>query len=59
MINSDITQAQRSSLPYPGLTTSEAAASRLQYGANIMTPPEREPWWKLFLEKFEDPVCGF
>jgi Ca2+-transporting ATPase len=44
------------SLRYKGLTTAEAEASRLQYGNNIITPPERDPWWKMFLEKFDDPV---
>lgn len=39
-----------------GLTSSEVAASREAHGDNVLTPPERDPWWKLFLEKFEDPV---
>ncbi|HLL47108.1 MAG TPA: HAD-IC family P-type ATPase, partial [Longimicrobiaceae bacterium] len=26
------------------------------HGANVLTPPERDPWWKLYLEKFDDPV---
>jgi Ca2+-transporting ATPase len=43
-------------LPYQGLTASEVKLSRQQHGANVLTPPERDPWWKLFLEKFEDPV---
>ena len=30
--------------------------SRKNHGANLLTPPKREPLWKLFLEKFEDPV---
>jgi len=30
--------------------------SRRRYGENILTPPEREPWWRLWLEKFNDPV---
>ena len=25
-------------------------------GANIHTPPKRDPLWKLFIEKFEDPI---
>ncbi|NJN74345.1 MAG: calcium-translocating P-type ATPase, PMCA-type [Limnothrix sp. RL_2_0] len=43
-------------LPYQGLTTEEVTVNRTEYGENILTPPQREPWWKLFLEKFEDPV---
>ena len=41
---------------FQGLTAAEVAASRQKYGANVLTPPEREPWWKLWLEKFDDPV---
>ncbi|OKH11419.1 calcium-translocating P-type ATPase, PMCA-type [[Limnothrix rosea] IAM M-220] len=43
-------------LPYGGLTTEEVLASRTSNGENVLTPPQRDPWWKLFLEKFEDPV---
>jgi Ca2+-transporting ATPase len=32
------------------------AESRARQGANVLTPPERDPWWKLYLEKFDDPV---
>ncbi len=39
-----------------GLTSQEVEASRLKYGANLITPPERDPWWKLYLEKFHDPI---
>ena len=46
----------QTSIPYQGLTSDEVAKSRAQYGKNVLKPPEREPWWKLFLEKFEDPV---
>ncbi|MDR2198753.1 MAG: cation-translocating P-type ATPase [Deltaproteobacteria bacterium] len=41
---------------YSGLTQSEVEESRKLYGANILTPPPRDPWWKLYLEKFEDPI---
>ncbi|MBD2336468.1 calcium-translocating P-type ATPase, PMCA-type [Calothrix sp. FACHB-156] len=43
-------------LPYQGLTSEEVKINRQKYGANVLTPPERDPLWKLFLEKFEDPV---
>lgn len=39
-----------------GLSKTEVTESRKKYGENILTPPVRIPWWKLFLEKFEDPV---
>jgi Ca2+-transporting ATPase len=43
-------------LPYPGLTAAEVEESRRLHGSNGLTPPERDPWWKQYLEKFEDPV---
>ncbi len=39
-----------------GLTSEEVLKSREKYGINVLTPPEREPWWKLLLEKFDDPI---
>ncbi|NEP91054.1 MAG: calcium-translocating P-type ATPase, PMCA-type [Okeania sp. SIO2C2] len=41
---------------YKGLTQAEVEASRQKYGSNLLTPPKRSPWWKLWLEKFDDPV---
>lgn len=41
---------------YSGLTDEQAEASRQKYGKNILTPPARTPLWKLFLEKFKDPI---
>lgn len=41
---------------FTGLTNEEVLESRKKYGNNVLTPPEREPLWKLFLEKFEDPI---
>jgi len=41
---------------YSGLSNEQVIESRKKYGENILTPPEREPLWKLFLEKFEDPI---
>lgn len=39
-----------------GLTDEQVIASRLQYGDNVLTPPAREPLWKQFLKKFDDPL---
>lgn len=39
-----------------GLTSAEVLESRKKYGVNILTPPEKEPLWKQFLEKFTDPL---
>ena len=41
---------------YEGLTDAEVLESRKKYGANVLTPPEKDPLWKRFLEKFEDPL---
>lgn len=41
---------------YTGLTDAQVKENRQKYGENILTPPEKEPLWKLFLEKFEDPI---
>ncbi len=39
-----------------GLSPDEVESRRRQYGDNVLTPPKRDPWWKLYLEKFDDPV---
>ncbi|MEM9543614.1 MAG: calcium-translocating P-type ATPase, PMCA-type [Cyanobacteria bacterium P01_E01_bin.42] len=52
-----LTQQQtRSQHPLGGLTSEQVLINREKYGSNVLTPPEREPWWRLFLEKFADPV---
>lgn len=37
-----------------GLTDVQVLQSRKEHGANTLTPPKRDPLWKLFLEKFDD-----
>jgi len=39
-----------------GLSSSRVDEMRKRYGANAMTPPVREPLWKQYLEKFDDPI---
>ncbi len=39
-----------------GLSDAQVAESRLKHGANILTPPDKDPLWKRFLEKFGDPL---
>ena len=39
-----------------GLSPEQVEASRAAHGANLLTPPKRDPWWVLFIAKFEDPV---
>lgn len=41
---------------YKGLTASEVSDSRIKYGENIITPKAKESLWKLFFEKFNDPM---
>lgn len=39
-----------------GLTHEEVEESRRRHGDNLLTPPEKDPLWKQFLEKFQDPI---
>lgn len=41
---------------YTGLTNAQVLESREKHGANLLTPPKKTPIWKLFLEKFDDPI---
>ena len=39
-----------------GLSSQEAADSRRAHGDNVITPPKDDSAWKLFVEKFKDPI---
>lgn len=39
-----------------GLADEQVLKSRIEHGVNLLTPPKRPSLWKLYLEKFEDPV---
>lgn len=39
-----------------GLTPEEVLRSREEYGENILTPPKKESVWRMFIEKFNDPI---
>ena len=41
---------------FQGLTNEQVVESRAKHGANILTPPAKEPLWKKFLGKFADPL---
>ena len=41
---------------YTGLTDAQVLESRAKNGTNILTPPEKDPLWKQYLEKFGDPL---
>jgi P-type Ca2+ transporter type 2C len=43
-------------IPFRGLTPAQVEENRRKFGANLLTPPKRDPWWKLYLEKFNDPI---
>ena len=39
-----------------GLTDEQVKQSREQYGRNVLTPPRRTSLWKLYLDKYRDPI---
>lgn len=39
-----------------GLTVKEVEESRSRHGENVLTPPERASLWKLYIEKYKDPI---
>lgn len=39
-----------------GLTDEQVKQSREQHGKNVLTPPQRTSLWKLYLDKYRDPV---
>ena len=39
-----------------GLTDEQVKQSREQYGRNVLTPPQRTSLWKLYLDKYRDPI---
>ncbi len=41
---------------YKGLSDAQVAESREKNGVNILTPADKDPLWKRFLEKFSDPL---
>ncbi|MDR0750525.1 MAG: calcium-translocating P-type ATPase, PMCA-type [Tannerellaceae bacterium] len=41
---------------WQGLTMQQVEESRTLYGENVLTPPEKTSLWKLFFEKFNDPI---
>jgi Ca2+-transporting ATPase len=51
-----ILNEDQQALRFKGLTSAEVEENRRKYGENILTPPKRDPWWKLWLSNFDDPV---
>src|SRR5947209_5407075 len=42
--------------PETGLTADMVARSRQRFGSNRLTPLPKEPLWKKFIEKFDEPI---
>lgn len=40
----------------PGLSERMVKESRAHHGSNLLTPPQRTPWWRQLLRKFDDPI---
>jgi Ca2+-transporting ATPase len=49
-------QTEEKRVRLTGLSQQQVAEQRERYGWNLLTPAQREPWWKLYFEKFDDPV---
>ena len=39
-----------------GLSAAEVIASRERHGENVLTPPKKTPVWKLYIDKYSDPI---
>ena len=39
-----------------GLSEQQVKENRERWGENVLTPPERTSMWKLYLEKYNDPI---
>lgn len=39
-----------------GLTDEQVKQSREQHGKNVLTPPQRTSLWKMYLDKYRDPI---
>lgn len=39
-----------------GLSDKEIAESRLKHGENVLTPPQKTSLWRLYIEKYNDPI---
>ena len=39
-----------------GLTDKEVVKSREEYGENVLTPPKKTSLWRLYLDKYNDPI---
>lgn len=51
-----LTEQTKDNTNLNGLSYAEVVESRNKYGENVLTPPKRTPLWKLYLEKYRDPI---
>lgn len=42
--------------PHVGLSDEQVRTSRQQHGDNVLTPPKKTSLWKLYLDKYRDPI---
>lgn len=46
----------RTTINHEGLSRDEVIASRRQHGENVLTPPKKISVWKLYFDKYRDPI---
>src|SRR5664279_1801256 len=51
-----VSEIREKTTRFTGLTAQQVEESRAKHGMNVLTPPVGDPWWKLYLQKFADPV---
>lgn len=51
-----MTEKQENNAFIDGLSQQQVEESRQRYGNNLLTPPKRTSIWKLYLEKYKDPI---
>lgn len=46
----------QTTINHEGLSRDEVIASRRQHGENVLTPPKKISVWKLYFDKYRDPI---
>ena len=49
-------EANNIKVEHAGLLPDEVLESRRLHGENVLTPPRRKSMWRLYLEKYDDPI---
>lgn len=50
------TETRAPEIQLDGLTETQVKESRIQHGENLLTPPPHTSLWRLYIEKFRDPI---